>query len=229
MYLNARVPIYWQGYDPDAITIIGDQIVEDDSYAYLAQLIKFYYAGIRFNNAGEMIVYSLKFDFSHPVAILQGGTGGAISTIKRVVKRTDVHNIVTAYGSDPSSITDFIVTFNADPNSPLAWNKTTFPQFGPSPTYYSSPLLQVDADVELAGEVLLRRYIALPETFTIQTICNPALECNDPLDVSVRPGFPLQRCMLDTIMIPLVANQLGTITTRIPTATEGLSLGLGIL
>jgi hypothetical protein len=35
--------------------------------------------------------------------------------------------------------------------------------------------------------------------------------------------------MLDTIMIPLVANQLGTITTRIPTATEGLSLGLGIL
>jgi hypothetical protein len=229
MYLNARVPIYWQGYDPDATTIIGDQIVEDDAYAYLAQLIKFYYAAIRFNNAGEMIVYSLKFDFSHPVATLQGGSGGAISTVKRVVKRTDVHNIVTAYGSDPSSITDFIVTFNADPNSPLAWNKTTFPQFGPSPTYYSSPLLQVDADVELAGEVLLRRYIALPETFTISTICNPALECNDPLDVSVRPGFPLQRCMLDTIMIPLVANQFGTITTRIPTATEGLSLGLGIL
>jgi hypothetical protein len=35
--------------------------------------------------------------------------------------------------------------------------------------------------------------------------------------------------MLDTITIPLTANTPGTITTRIPTATEGLSLGLGIL
>ena len=229
MYLNARVPITWQGYDPDATTIIGDQIVEDDAYGYLAQLIKFYYAAIRFNTSGEMIVYSLKFDFSHAVATLHSGTGGAIVSTKRSVKRTDVHNVVTAYGSDPSSITDFIVTFNADSNSPLAWNKTTYPQFGPSPTYYSSPLLQTDGDVELAGEVLLRRYIALPETFTLQVVCNPALECNDPLDIVMRPDLKPARCMLDTIVIPLTADTPGTITTRIPTATEGLSLGLGIL
>jgi hypothetical protein len=229
MYLYARMPISWTGYDPDATLIIGDQIVEDDSYAYLAQLIKFYYAGIRFTTSGEMLVYSLKFDFSHAVATLHGGAGGAILSTKRSVKRTDVHNIVTAYGSDPSSITDFIVTFNSDSNSPLAWNKPTYPQFGPSPTYYSSPLLQTDGDVELAGEVLLRRYIALPLTFTMQVVPNPALECNDPLDVILRPDFKPFRCMLDTIVIPLKANVPGTITTRIPTATEGLALGLGIL
>jgi hypothetical protein len=229
MYLYARVPITWTGYDPDATTIIGDQIVEDDAYAYLAQLIKFYYAAIRFNTAGEMVVYSLKFDFSHPVATLTGGANGEIINAQRTVKRTDVHNIVTAYGSDPSSITDFIVTFNSDSASPLAWNKTTYPQFGPSPTYYSSPLLQTDADVELAGEVLLRRYIALPLSFTLKVKPNPALECNDPIDVVVRPDFPPSRCMIDTIVIPLTADQPGQIVTRIPTATEGLSLGLGIL
>jgi hypothetical protein len=228
-YLGVRLPIIWTGYDPDAVTIIGDQIVQDDSYGYLADLIKFYYAAIRFNNLGEMVVYSLKFDFSHPVATLDGGEGGAILSTKRVLKRTDVHNVTTAYGSDPSSITDFIVTFNADSASPLAWNKTTHPKFGPSPTYYSSPLLQTDADVELAGEVLLRRYIALPLTFTLKVVCNPALECNDPIDVVMRPDFPPSRCMIDTIIIPLTADQPGQIITRIPTATEGLSLGLGIL
>jgi hypothetical protein len=229
MYLYARVPINWTGYDPDKVKIIGDQIVEDDSYAYLAQLIKFYYAAIRFNTRGEMEVYSLKFDFSHAVATLHSGAGGAIINTKRSVKRTDVHNVVTAYGSDPSSITDFIVTFNGDSNSPLAWNKKTYPAFGPSPTYYSSPLLQVDADVELAGEVLLRRYIALPLTFTLQVVPNPALETNDPIDVVIRRDVPPFRCFVDTIVIPLTADQPGTITTRIPTATEGLSLGLGIL
>jgi len=229
MYLDGRVPIYWKSYDPDATTIIGDQIVEDDAYAYLAQLIKFYYAGLRFRTTGELEVFSFKFDFSHAVATLNGGTGGEIISTKRGVKRTDVHNIVTAYGSDPSSITDFIITFNSDSASPLAWNKSTFPKFGPAPTYYSSPLLQTDGDVELAGEVLLRRYIALPESFTLSVVCNPALECNDPIDVVMRPDFPPQRCMLDTITIPLTAGTPGTITTRIPTATEGLSLGLGLL
>lgn len=229
MYLDGRVPIYWTSYDPDATTIIGDQIVEDDAYAYLAQLIKFYYAGMRFKTTGELEVFSFKFDFSHAVATLNAGTGGEIINTQRGVKRTDVHNVVTAYGSDPSSITDFIVTFNSDSASPLAWNKTTFPKFGPAPTYYSSPLLQTDGDVELAGEVLLRRYIALPESFTLSVVCNPALECNDPIDVVMRPDFTPQRCMLDTITIPLTAGTPGTITTRIPTATEGLSLGLGIL
>lgn len=230
MYLDARVPIYWVGsYNPDTTLIIGDQIVEDDAYAYLAQLIKFYYAGIRFRNTGEMEVYSLKFDFSHAVATIHAGAGGQIIGTQRLVKRTDVHNVVTAYGSDPSSITDFIITFNADSASPLAWNKSTYPKFGPSPTYYSSPLLQTDGDVELAGEVLLRRYIALPLTYTLQVVCNPALQTNDPIDVIIRPEFPASRAMIDQIIIPLTADTPGQITTRIPTATEGLSLGLGIL
>lgn len=229
MYLDARVPIYWRSYDPDTTLIIGDQIVEDDAYAYLAQLIKFYYAGLRFRVTGELEVFSFKFDFSTPVDTLRGGAGGQIISTKRTVTRTGVHNIVTAYGTDPSSITDFIITFNSDSASPLAYNKRTFPRFGPSPTYYSSPLLQTNGDVETAAGVLLRRYIALPLEHTLRVVCNPALEPNDPIDVVVRPEFPAFRCFVDTITIPLTANTAGTITTRIPTATEGLSLGLGIL
>jgi hypothetical protein len=35
--------------------------------------------------------------------------------------------------------------------------------------------------------------------------------------------------MINTIVIPLTGDTPGQIVTRIPTATEGLSLGLGIL
>lgn len=228
-YLNGRIPISWTGYDPDAITIIGDQIVEDDIWKFLTNLIQYYYATIRFTPDGRMLVYTTKVDASTLDYTLQGGANGQIVSARRVLKRTDVHNVVTAYGTDPSSITDFVVTFNADSASPLAYNKATHPSFGPSPTYYSSPLLQTDADVEVAGEVLLRRYLALPLTLTLGVICNPALEPNDTIDVILRPEQTPFRCIVDSVEIPLVANQPGKVITRIPTATEGLGLGLGVL
>jgi hypothetical protein len=229
-YPGARIPISWTSYDPDAITIIGDQIVEDDAYGYLRDLIKIYNASMmRFTYAGELLVYTVAIDASYPVYTLTGGAGGQIIKAKRVVKRTDVHNVVTAYGSDPTSITDFIINTNNDPASAIAFNKTTYPAFGPAPTYYSSPLLQTDADVELAAETLLRRYRMLPLVNTLTVVPNPALETNDPIDVVYRPGLDPVRCIIDSIVLPLVSNTSGTITTRIPTATEGYGLGLGFL
>lgn len=229
-YLGVRIPITWTSYDPDATTIIGDQLVEGDSYGYLANLIKFYRnSAMRFRNDGTLLVYSTVVDGSIPIATLYGGTGGSLMGVKRVVKRGDVHNIVTAYGNDPSSITSFISVFNADPASALAYNKTTYPAFGPSPTYYTSPLLQTDADVELAGEALLRRYRMLPLVFTLTVIPNPALEPFDVIDVVMRPGLAPVRAIIDTMVIPLASDVPGTITTRIPTATEGFGLGLGLL
>jgi uncharacterized protein DUF5047 len=229
-YLGVRIPITWTSYDPDATTIIGDQLVDGDAYGYLANLIKFYRnSAMRFLNDGTLLVYSTVVDGSIPMATVYGGAGGTITTAKRVVKRADVHNVVTAYGNDPSSITSFISVFNADPASALAYNKTTYPAFGVAPTYYSSPLLQTDADVELAGEALLRRYRALPLVFTLTVIPNPALEPFDVVDVVMRPGLTPVRAIIDTVVIPLASDTPGSIVTRIPTATEGFGLGLGLL
>ncbi|MGH3546679.1 MAG: DUF5047 domain-containing protein [Pseudonocardiaceae bacterium] len=229
-YLNGRVPITWTAYNPDKTVIVGDQIVQDSTYGFLADLIHIYNAAIRFTNDGGMLVYSLLVDYSVPKATLTAGKGGTILSAQRITKRTDVHNIVTAYGTDPSSITDFIVSFNADSSSPLAWNSTTYPNvFGPSPTYYSSPLLQTDGDVILAGEALLRRYRALPLVNTLQVISNPAIEPFDPIDVVLWPGMAPVRAIVDSMIIPLSYDTPGTIVTRIPLATEGLQLGLGVL
>ncbi|MGH3846983.1 MAG: DUF5047 domain-containing protein, partial [Pseudonocardiaceae bacterium] len=121
-YLGGRIPITWTGYNPDKTVIVGDQIVQDSTYNYLADLIHIYNSAIRFTNDGGMLVYSLLVDYSVPKATLTAGKGGNIISAQRITKRTDVHNIVTAYGTDPSSITDFIISANADSSSALAWN-----------------------------------------------------------------------------------------------------------
>ena len=229
-YLGVKIPITWTGYNPDRTVIVGDQIVEDSTYNYLADLIHIYNSAIRFTNDGGMLVYSLLVDYSVPRATLSAGIGGNINSAKRMTKRTDVYNICTAYGTDPNSITDFIVSFNGDSSSPLAWNSTTYPHvFGPSPTYYSSPLLQTDGDVILAGEALLRRYRALPLVHNLQVIPNAALEPFDPIDVVLWPGQQPTRMIIDSMVLPLTIDSVGSITTRIPLATEGLQLGLGVL
>lgn len=229
-YYQVRIPITWTGYNPDKTVIVGDQIVEDSTYNYLADLIHIYNSAIRFNNDGGMEVFSLLVDYSHPKATLIAGRGGNIIRATRTTKRSNVINICTAYGTDPNSITDFIISRNGDSASPLAWNSTTFPHvFGPATTYYSSPLLQTDGDVVLAGEALLRRYRALPLVHTLQVIPNPALQPFDPIDVIVWPGTNPVRAIIDSMVLPLNVNKPGQIITRIPLATEGLSLGLGVL
>lgn len=229
-FLGVRIPIAWTGYNPDKTVIVGDQIVEDSTYDYLADLIHIYNSAIRFLNDGSMQVFSLLVDYSTPKETFIAGKGGNIITAQRITKRSDVHNIVTAYGTDPNSITDFIVSYNGDSASPLAWNSTKFPHvFGPSATYYSSPLLQTDGDVILAGEALLRRYRSLPLVFTLQVIPNPAVEPFDPIDVIVWPGTEPVRAIVDSMTLPLNIARSGQIITRIPLATEGLQLGLGVL
>jgi hypothetical protein len=229
-YLGVKIPITWTGYNPDRTVIVGDQIVQDSTYNYLTDLIHIYNSAIRFTNDGGMLVYSLLVDYSVPRATLAAGIGGNIISAKRMTKRTDVYNICTAYGTDPNSITDFIVSYNGDAASPLAWNGRTYPHvFGPSPTYYSSPLLQTDGDVILAGEALLRRYRALPLVHNLEVIPNPALEPFDPIDVVLWPGQQATRMIIDSMVLPLTVDTPGSITTRIPLATEGLQLGLGVL
>lgn len=229
-YLGVKIPITWTGYNPDKTVIVGDQIVQDSTYDYLSDLIHIYNSAIRFTTDGGMLVYSLLVDYSTAKATISAGRGGNMISARRVTKRTDVHNIVTAYGTDPNSITDFIVSYNGDSASPLAWNSTTYPHvFGPSPTYYSSPLLQTDGDVILAGEALLRRYRNLPLVHSLQVIPNPALEPMDPIDVVLWPGQQATRMIVDSMVLPLSIDSPGSVTTRIPLATEGLQLGLGVL
>lgn len=229
-YYNVRVPISWTGYNPDRTVIVGDQIVEDSTYNYLADLIHIYNSAIKFNNDGGMEVFSLLVDYHAAKATLKAGRGGNIINAQRATKRTGVINICTAYGTDPNSITDFIISYNGDSASPLAWNSTKFPHvFGPATTYYSSPLLQTDGDVVLAGEALLRRYRALPLTYTLQVIPNPALQPFDPIDVIPWPDFNPTRAIIDSMTLPLNVNKPGQVITRIPLATEGLQLGLGVL
>lgn len=225
----APVPISWSAYDPDVATIFADQVVSDDSYAFLSSLAAEYSASLRFDGQGKLTITSDIVNASIAVATIKGGAGGTRIKAGRTVSRRGVFNIVTAYGSNPSNATGFIVNFNADSGSPLAWNKTTHPAFGPASRYYNSPLLQDDAAVEAASSRLLDRYTGLPLTWDIQCVPNPALEPDDVIDVAPSGMLP-QRCVADSITHPLVADRPGRILTRTLSDSEGTDVvGLGVL
>jgi hypothetical protein len=63
----------------------------------------------------------------------------------------------------------------------------------------------------------------------LQVIPNAALEPFDPIDVVLWPGQQPTRMIIDSMVLPLTIDSVGSITTRIPLATEGLQLGLGVL
>jgi hypothetical protein len=224
-YPAAPVPIIWNAYDPDAATIFSDQVVADDSYKFLAALAAERNATLRFDGSGRLVIASITVNAAVAVASIHGGSGGTRTKISRTSSRKGVYNIVTAYGSDPANATGFVVTFNSDSSSPLAWNRTAHPAFGPAPRYFASPLLQDDAAVESASARLLDRYTGLPEPLTISCVPNPAIEPDDVIDVPMAGRQPY-RVVVDTHVIPLVADQLAKITTRTLNDSEGSDRGL---
>lgn len=221
-YLDKPIPIEFLGYDPDTTRLVTDPIVEDDSYTFLTQLAGEKACALRFNAEGRLQIVSTTIDPSVAVATIRGGAGGSLIRASRSVSRRGVHNIVTAYGSDPSVPTDFIVAFNSDPGSPLAWNKATHPAFGPAPRYFASPLLQDDTEVEFAAASLLDRYTGLPLSLLCDVVPNPALEPDDVIDVELRAGLGMERHVIDKLTIPLTADKSGRITTRTLNSSEGL-------
>lgn len=225
-YYYTPIPVNWNSYDPDTTTVIGDQIVDNNSYQFMSSLLQLYANTMRFNGAGELDINSLIVDPTNIVATLAAGPGGVLSTAKRNVTRTNVHNAITSYGSDPSALTNFIIIFNDNPSSPLAFNRKAYPQFGPSPTYFDSPLLQTNAGVYAAAETLLGRYTALPVVWTCDMVCNPALEPNDVVILDGLPGLGAQTVVLNTVTIPLISTNPGQIVTRGLNALEGIEYDL---
>ncbi|MGL5908439.1 MAG: DUF5047 domain-containing protein [Phycicoccus sp.] len=214
-YLYTPIPITWTGYDPDTTLIVGDQIVEDDSYAFLRDRAAEQGATLRFDGAGRLSVVPLNIVPTTPVGSVLTGPGGNIVRASRRSSRRGVHNIVTAYGTDPIAPTQFVVAFN--PTGPLAWNKATHPAFGPAPRYFDSPLLRSDPAVDDAATALLSRYTGVPTTWEIEMIPDPTVEPGDLVDISYA-GIT-ERHVVDTLSLPLGLGP-ARLTTRALNAVE---------
>lgn len=213
--IGSAIPIVWTGYDPDRATVTGGQVVEDSTYDFLAKLADSKACVLRFDELGQLQVEQRDRDpDAAPVYTIQpGATGNLVKASRRTV-RTNVYNIVSAYGSDPAAPTGYQVAYNKDPNSPLRWNGP----FSASPRYYASPLIRTPAQAADAAASILSRYTGLPTTLGLWTVPNPALR---PLDsVAARVTGLAETHLIDEVTIPLAISGAGPVEITTKTTND---------
>jgi hypothetical protein len=214
MFIYTPMPITWApvaagGYDPDAATVAGGQVIEDDSYAFLEQLADQRGCCLRFTDTGQLSVEPIDGPpGAGPVFAVRPGATGTLVRASRSVTREGVYNIVSAYGSDPAAPTGHQLAYIED--GPLDWSGP----FGAAPRYYASPLLRTAAQADAAAQTLVDRYVGLPQSLTLDIVPNPALRPADLITTQLQTNGPEFVNQIDEYLLPVTGTAAATITTR---------------
>lgn len=212
-YYYHAIPITWDAdtYDPDAATVTGQPVIEDgDVWKFMRELVDARGCALRFDEAGELRIESIVPVSMEPVFDVRPGRGGNLIRANRSVSRTDLHNIVVAYGSDPEAPTGRWFGFYSPVNDPVRY---ALSHFGPKPRYFSSPLLRTSTEADAAAESLVQRTARRQLALTLEIVPNPALRPNDVISVDLGDGEAPELRIVDEVTIPLAGNAPMSVTT----------------
>lgn len=116
---------------------------------------------------------------------------------------------VFVWDDDPTSLT----YAGPDPvNDPLAPQRLGLPWVRPRVQRYTSALITSDAQAQTVGRAKLADSLGVQASLSFTSVCNPALEPGDVVEVEVRPG-EWQRHIIDSCPYSLGAAAM-TCTTR---------------
>lgn len=87
--------------------------------------------------------------------------------------------------------------------------------FGSSPKWIESPLLQTEEEAIKAATALLNKYLGAQEILSFESIVDPTLEPNDVLYVKTVGSKVDRLVIIDTIEIPLGAEETMTVNARV--------------
>jgi hypothetical protein len=208
----------------DTETLDRAQVVEEDRYAFLRDLVASYGKVMFFDYRGVLVVRTVPAA-TVPVWEVAAGPGGVLVGAGRSRSRDGVYNAVVATGE---ALDDrpppYGVARDDDPTSVTYWDGA----FGKVPQFYSSPFITTDAQALSAAGKILTQARGLPYAVDFTAVPNPALE---PLDV-VRLVYPpvLGRSpaaatevhVLDQLAIPLSSGGELKAGTRLQTTTGGV-------
>lgn len=117
-------------------------------------------------------------------------------------------NVVVAYGERAdSSVPTFGQAADNDPRSP------TFVGFGESVRKFSSPLLLSNTQAASAAATILAKAKGARQQLSLETVCNPALDYGDRIDVTDAQARLYQRHIVDEISFGWTSAGM-TISTR---------------
>lgn len=222
-YPGRTVQIIWRHYNPDLFTVPDGTTVEDDACGFLADLAADRGATLVFDELGQLQVVAADPDPETVPAsyTVTPGAGGVLVRASRKASREGVYNIVTAYGSDPAFPTGYQTAYLTDVGSPLRHSGA----FGPSPRFFSSPLLRSSDGAAEAARTRLARATGLPTTLALYTVPNPAVR---PLTVvSATVGRQTSAHVIESVRVPLLiggdSSPLEIVTRQLNTPAEIVS------
>jgi len=149
---------------------------------------------------------------SAPVWAVNAGPGGVLTAVAESLTREAAYNAVVATGEaldgDPP-----VRGVAYDTTSPIAWGGP----FGHNPRFYSSPLLQTDAQALAAAQSILATGVGTQRAVDFSAVPNPALEPGDPITLTYPDGHT-ETHIIDTLTIPLRATGAMSARTRMTSA-----------
>jgi hypothetical protein len=194
----------------DSMAIGRDVIVEESRYGFLNDLVRSLGKIWYWNHRGELYITDAP-PLSAPVYSVEAGAGGVLVSMSRRLSRTGVYNAVVASGEAADSAAPVRgVAIDQSPTSPTYF----YGSFGPVPKFYSSPFLTTDAQAVEAATAELGRILGLPYNVNFATVANPALEPFDPVRIRASSSSGAETHVLETVTVPLTAQEAMTATTR---------------
>jgi hypothetical protein len=203
-------------FDAGARTFPGSHIAEQDRHNFLDDMVKALGKRWFWDHRGVLVVKDPP-DTTAPVWTINHGPDGVLVALSRERSREGVYNAVVATGEAPGTDAPVrAVARDLAPTSPTRWGGP----FGKVPRFFSSPFITTVAQASTAAASILRGQLGLPYSVDFRTVTNPALEVEDPIEITYADNRPVQRHVVDKLTIPLDVTQAMTGTTRDQTTVD---------
>ena len=196
--------------DSDQAELARNLVAEDDRYAFLHDLVTSVGKVWWWDHRGVLRIADPP-DPSTSVWDVNHGAGGVLVSMSRQLSRTGVYNGIVATGEATDTLPPVrAVLGDNNPTSPTRWGGP----FGKVPRFYSSPFLTTVDQCISAARSILSATLGVPYSVDFGAIPNPALEPLDPVTVTYALGRPPETHIVQTLTIPLTADQAMTAKTR---------------
>lgn len=163
-----------------------------------------------FDGDGELVTRPVTTPAGAPVATIS--EGGVLLSTGRRWNRQGTYNRVIATGENPAegAVPARGIATDDNPASPTYY----YGSYGKVPRFYSSQFITTDAQAADAASAILSRELGTTQTVDFGSIVNPALEPDDIVTITRQRAGVGDSLIIDSITIPLAADQAITGTTR---------------
>lgn len=195
----------------DDVTLVGAVVWDRDRAAAATDLATSIGADVFFDVDGDLIIRDAPHLSQTPVWTVDASASGVMLGGQLSRDRSRTYNVVVATMGAVDGRTPFAPQI-AEDTDPASRTFVLGP-FGRVPYFYTSATFRSAGQAMAAALALLNRVKAVNAQFSLDAVCNPALDRGDVITVLTPTGIT-ERHMIDSLTIPLDVGGAQRITTR---------------